>query len=525
MTDPSEPDTLFVRMDELLQAVNHSSTSNTKYHTLEQYVASQVGIRPESVYAASISKAGNARVRFEQSSRARQAELLIALADSADEESLRAVVEILERYQSSVRPDVEILVIAPTYAQWEPRAAIFTSKASQPLVGPFIKDPLRIEIRTTKPENNDTSSGHPNEIQFFVLEADGKINLNISRPIAVLRRDRWDDFGFKTTFSLTLYPNKDSSIKIGDVKILERGQEGGYTHLPDTPFKKLGKQYCSLGQNYSFYEKISTLEELLKKQVLTSLRDIVFNTALRDLFESEVGFSRSLVRTGSAVRALEDAPALFKPTRHVDPSALSFSFTTSTGGDPFSTRFTFNESPQLPDRINAIIGYNGTGKTQLLANLALVAMGDLWQRQSDSHRYGVIAESESIRFSSVIAISYSAFDTFVMPNAVWGSGEESELATERLRANGSVFGYTYCGLRNNLASDSYHPLRGPRSLKSIDKITEEFERALDIARQRGKRIILRMALRALGTDPSFGRVGVDIESEIDEYAWHSRDRF
>lgn len=525
MTDSSEPNTLFIRMDELLQAVDHSSTSNTKYHKLEQYVANQVGIQPKSVYAASVSKAGNARVRFEQSSRARQADLLIALADSADDDSLHAAEDTLVRYQSIARPDAEILIMTPTDESWVPRAAIFTSKAAQPLVSPFIKDPVRIAIHSTRPESSNTPSGHPNAVKFLALEPGEKIDLKTKRPIAVLRRDQWDDFGYKTTFSLTLYLNEDSFVKIGDLKILQKGQETGYTHLPSASFKALGQNYCSLGQSYSFYEKINTLEEPLKTQILTSLRDIVFDSSIRDSFELEGGFSRSLVRTGSAARALEDAPALFKPARRVDPTALSFSFTTSTGGDSFSIRFTFNQSTQLPDRINTVIGYNGTGKTQLLANLALVAMGDLWQRQSDSQRYGIIDESESIRFSSVIAISYSAFDTFVMPNAVWRSPEESELATERLRTSGSVFGYTYCGLRNHLDAESDHANRGPRSLKSIDRITEEFELALDLARQRGKRPILRTALRALGTDPSFGRVGVDIESEIDEYAWHSRNRF
>ena len=41
------------------------------------------------------------------------------------------------------------------------------------------------------------------------------------------------------------------------------------------------------------------------------------------------------------------------------------------------------EQPHFPGRINAIIGYNGTGKTQLLANLALVANADLGIRNRD----------------------------------------------------------------------------------------------------------------------------------------------
>ena len=93
--------------------------------------------------------------------------------------------------------------------------------------------------------------------------------------------------------------------------------------------------------------------------------------------------------------------------------------------------------------INVVVGYNGCGKTQLLANLANTAHADLTNRADESfiRRYGEFPEGgDAPRFSSVIAISYSAFDTFDLP----GKNRQEE---DRLESSGEVSGYTYCGLR------------------------------------------------------------------------------
>jgi ABC-type cobalamin/Fe3+-siderophores transport system ATPase subunit len=70
----------------------------------------------------------------------------------------------------------------------------------------------------------------------------------------------------------------------------------------------------------------------------------------------------------------------------------------------------------LPNRINALIGYNGTGKTRLLSNLAIVASGYGYSSKEDllkdtAGRFVGTAPP----FKTVVVVSYSAFDTFVIP--------------------------------------------------------------------------------------------------------------
>ena len=45
-------------------------------------------------------------------------------------------------------------------------------------------------------------------------------------------------------------------------------------------------------------------------------------------------------------------------------------------------------------------------------------------------------------FQKIVVISYSAFDTFPIP--------ESRMEKQKLRKDGDIFGYVYCGLRESL---------------------------------------------------------------------------
>ena len=279
--------------------------------------------------------------------------------------------------------------------------------------------------------------------------------------------------------------------------------------MPEEPFSRLGPKYYSLGQSYSFYETLHRFGKSVYRPVLRKLRDVVFDPDRRNRFKDESAFSASLLRTGKAVRALDDSAELFVEERSSDSSdGMRFAFGTTVGGDRFEISFTFADSAHLPDRINAIIGYNGTGKTQLLAHIALVATGDLQQREALS-QYGSIHNSESVRFSAVIAISYSAFDTFILPDAFWRA-EEKNMAKERLADTGEVFGYTYCGLRRRAEKQRQGMASTPRNLKSMNEITNEFIRAVHRSTSHKKREVWLEAISIIKAEPSFSRIEMEI---------------
>src|SRR5262249_3798091 len=130
--------------------------------------------------------------------------------------------------------------------------------------------------------------------------------------------------------------------------------------------------------------------------------------------------------------------------------SIRLDFKTTVGGTPFVVSFDFGGDSRLPGRINVVIGYNGTGKTQLLANLAMVAATGATpkEKRKVERNYGRFIETAQ-SFGAVVAISYSAFDTFDVPGA--NVAERTRVAKE-----GELLGYIYCGLRDLESRQTSH---------------------------------------------------------------------
>jgi len=77
-------------------------------------------------------------------------------------------------------------------------------------------------------------------------------------PVVVLGDDNWDDYHYKTLFTVTLHLSARESVELTGVKILEKGQTEGRTNVPSV-FSRLPGTYCSLGQALSYYETLATL--------------------------------------------------------------------------------------------------------------------------------------------------------------------------------------------------------------------------------------------------------------------------
>ncbi|MFJ8578500.1 AAA family ATPase [Micromonospora sp. NPDC093277] len=344
-------------------------------------------------------------------------------------------------------------------------------------------------------------------MEFLVQERGQAIPRAESSRYILLRQDTWDDYTFKTTFTVELRDYAASAV-IGTVKILKRGQEAGYTALPGTTFRALGDDYCSLGQSTSYYESLKSLGPDVYLPVLVALRDIVYEPSIRAEFLDEPGLELSLERNGSSVRAFQDAASLFERVPYMPAqtkSTLKLSFFSSVGGSDFTFPMRFGDSPHLPDRINAVIGYNGTGKTRLLANLGMVANADAAERANDAFalNYGRFLETNREAFGAVITVSYSAFDTFDVP----GSNSKER---ERLRRVGNVFGHVYCGLRT--FGSVKEDLKEPHKLKSISEIEKEFFATLSSASNVTRRGFFEEALMPIEAEPSFERLGVSLRN-------------
>lgn len=324
-------------------------------------------------------------------------------------------------------------------------------------------------------------------------------------PNVVLERDNWDDYRYKTTFSAKLSLSADDTIDLGELKILKFDQTRGATPMPSKPFEELGEDYCSLGGDLSYYEKLFKTGQAVYKPYLKGLGDVAYNDAILARFEDLEGFKVSLLRFSGAERTIADASRLFQQATPALPRqgqgfVVQFKTSLAKDANSFLIKFDFRRKAKLPHRMNVLIGYNGTGKTRLLSNLAIVASGYGYGKKEDmlEKRAGRFVGNPP-PFKTVVVVSYSAFDTFVIPG-------QTEIEKARLQQEGGIFGYVYCGLRERAENENQqgeaYRLRTPAETEA------EFLSSLRRVREANRLQALLEILRPLLLDPSFQRIGL-----------------
>lgn len=257
------------------------------------------------------------------------------------------------------------------------------------------------------------------------------------RPDRANPQLRWDDFGFRTTFKVAVSIQEQPFENIGDWKIAPANAKASSgkafsTTLPES-FETLPDTYISVAQALSNYDRLceATGPEIAL-HVLKGLGDVSVSAKQTSSLRRATVFGTSLVRFSSAHEAFQHGPSrladlgVIKRPRSVEET-FTFRFECQLDGfaKPHVVDFGFSRSPDMYDlrRLWAIVGRNGSGKTQLLSALAAAVTG--------LGRDSTIEPRPS--FSGVMAVSYSPWDAFHRPKK---SGLEA---------------YEYAGLR---ASDS-----------------------------------------------------------------------
>jgi hypothetical protein len=344
-------------------------------------------------------------------------------------------------------------------------------------------------------------------VKFIVKFRTGQSPTTTDYPHVELAQDNWNDYGYNTTFHATLHLTKSDHLVLGTVKIMSKAQTGGYTEMPRKPFIDLGSSFCSLSGDLDYYEQLFKLGRSVYHPYLKGLSDAVYSDDVRARFEETEGFKVSLLRSSGAESTIVEAQRLFRKLPLRKPGAgfqVKLKTRVAKGANSFTIAFDFRRRHKLPHRINAVIGYNGTGKTRLLSNLAIVASNYGYANKEDA------AERTAGRFvdppppfKKVVVISYSAFDTFVIPG-------RDNLEKQRLEVEGDLFGYVYCGLRER-NDESNNVEDGPGTsyrLRTPEETEVEFAAALRRVRKAHRNEVLLEVLRPLLLDTSFQRIGL-----------------
>lgn len=322
---------------------------------------------------------------------------------------------------------------------------------------------------------------------FFILPRGAKTP-DSGRGDVYLKIDHWNDFSFVTMFFMSLHDEMGRYHDIGLVKIGFRDQTTDVPTYKKAPsnFIALGEEFFSLGQDADFYKKVAALGDF-GKSVLLSLRDLVLSPGIIDDVRDEKVLKISLLRDislsvmkGQFARILEGRPQLtdfkfrFSRPETEDLGAIDLSFDVNMGSIPSTN-------------IHAIIGRNGVGKTTLLNGMIEAITSEnssakflnvgWWQEEEISKDY----------FSSLVSVSFSAFDPFTPP------------AEQPDPSRGTC--YFYIGLKDS-ANPEYHRNIGELRIDCVKALIACFYNL-------EKRNRWLRAINKLGSDENFASMGLE----------------
>lgn len=240
---------------------------------------------------------------------------------------------------------------------------------------------------------------------------------------AYLQPDNWDDYGFKTLFSLTVFDEHGSRFEIGSLKIGYIGQESGWTeeHL-DQQFESLAGKFFSLGQDADYYQNIAeNLTSEMAANLLTALRDVSYNASILEVAESEASFNTSLLRSINRTSIEHQFRRIIEGNAPL--SEYNFYYEKVASALYSGLKIKFKVTPQVkpPTNLHVLIGRNGVGKTTLLNNMVdalLPDRGTTEQTGSFYRNINIVFGPSPLTddyFAGVVSVSFSAFDPFTPP--------------------------------------------------------------------------------------------------------------
>lgn len=269
-------------------------------------------------------------------------------------------------------------------------------------------------------------------MHFYNINYIKDINKDCIFPCLGFIKDNWNDYGANTLFHVFHFFTQSNYEELGYYRIMHNGDKS--TELLPS-FEELDEDWCSLAMSDDFYSKFYLRDKTNIEEALYKLNDISLKPKYFEIFKNNEVFNNSILR-GSSINFIKQN---FHLIIEGDSPVYNqnFKYTCSIGNEEnkVTTNFTFipldKDLPEIPYRINCLIGKNATGKTTILSKLAISLCGkndDITKLQFPNGRP---------HFNKIIAISFSIFDSFEHPNPS-NTGEDSNVDKN----------YFYCGYQN-----------------------------------------------------------------------------
>lgn len=274
-------------------------------------------------------------------------------------------------------------------------------------------------------------------LQFIILSV-GKRFPETGRSQAFLRVDHWNDYSFVTMLAVLLFDEDGVAHELGAVKIGFFGQtpaDSTYTTIPSS-FMKLDDNYFSIGQDVNYYEILrNDVSDATRTSYLKGLCDLTLDEQRLESAKAEEVFKTSLLRNVS----LTSIDGQFRRVLLGGVPLTNFDFafkkeaTSKMAGIKLEFNVNANSTPST--NIHAIIGRNGVGKTTILNDMiSAIITPDGTSTRFFEKSWFKEEPIQSGYFSSLVSVSFSAFDPFMPPQ----ENSDPSLGTR----------YSYIGLKD-----------------------------------------------------------------------------
>lgn len=233
------------------------------------------------------------------------------------------------------------------------------------------------------------------------------------KNVIMLRKDNWDDYGFKTTFEAMYIDQSGNARELGSIKIAKQGVEGNIVIADLLPqsFDRLSEEYYSLWQSADAYELVKEIADDTNINIFDELNDIAYNLDLLQRFQNDSILQKSLLRYLSQSVCQKQFHRITKGEAKLTRYNFSYKF----NNDVDLVKLDFDVVPDSypPTNIHALIGGNGVGKTSLIKNMIDSIFDETNNEKRGIFEYnGLENEDLSEQFSSVICVGFSPFDDY-----------------------------------------------------------------------------------------------------------------
>ena len=352
----------------------------------------------------------------------------------------------------------------------------------------------------------------------FTVLSRGSYPPSDSRNAAFLIEDRWDDWRkYKTQFRLVVFDHEGREYSAGDVKIGQKGlapsEEISPGHrapaLPPT-FESLDDSFISLGQDQNYYETLNTIPGGVATTILVALRDCAYDLAILEFFKNEEVLGESLLRSVSSDNLQKKFSRLARGDAALNEFYFEYQLPPNGGSEP-PPKLAFHVEPSStpPTNVHVIIGRNGVGKTRLMKAISRalllkdpdVETSGMIDVRSDFRPTIPLPDSDGWSFAGVVAVTFSAFDSFSLPPAT-RKGMRSE-----------IIGLFQNAEREEEPSSGTDPEAAPKSF--ADAFCNSFGRC----RSGPRKNRLQHAISTLANDPLFAEAAIEELMAMPDDQW------